>query len=74
MSGDGKSINYQKLKQSEIFKEYAEKLAPQLQNVKIDNISENEKKAFFISILFSRDDYIPALGCEVRGGCIFFFC
>ena len=52
MTDDGKVVNYPKLKESQIFKEYAEKMAPQLQSVKLDNISENEKKAFFISILY----------------------
>ena len=48
---DGKGVNYPMLKESQIFKEYSEKMAPLLQHVKLDNISENEKKAFFISIL-----------------------
>ena len=52
MTDDGKGVNYPKLKESQIFKEYAEKMAPQLQSVKLDNINENEKKAFFISILY----------------------
>ena len=51
MTENGKGVNYPKLKDSQIFKEYAEKMAPQLQSVKLDNVSENEKKAFFISIL-----------------------
>ena len=51
MTENGKGVNYQKLKDSQIFKEYSEKMAPQLQTVKLENISENEKKAFFISIL-----------------------
>jgi hypothetical protein len=29
-----------------------EELTPQLQNVELDGLSENDKKAFFISILF----------------------
>ena len=48
---NGKGINYQKLKESQLFIEYSDKMAPLLQNVKLDKITENEKKAFFISIL-----------------------
>ena len=47
---DGKGVDYVKIKSSALFKEYVEQLAPQLQYVNLDNISENEKKAFFISI------------------------
>lgn len=48
---DGKSVEYEKIKGSKLFQEYVDQLAPQLQYVSLDNISENEKKAFFISIL-----------------------
>ena len=51
ISESGKGVNYQKLRSSQLFKEFSEKMAPLLQNVKLDNTSENEKKAFFISIL-----------------------
>lgn len=48
---DGQGVDYEKLKLSQQFKEY-EELTPQLQNVELDGLSENDKKAFFISILF----------------------
>ena len=48
---DGQGVDYEKLKLSQQFKEY-EEITPQLQNVELDGLSENDKKAFFISILF----------------------
>ncbi|KAL4224551.1 hypothetical protein ACF0H5_015253 [Mactra antiquata] len=47
---DGKGVDYVKVKGSALFKEYREEMAPQLQYVNLDNITENEKKAFFINI------------------------
>ncbi|XP_045176932.2 uncharacterized protein LOC123537321 [Mercenaria mercenaria] len=47
---DGKGVDYQKVKDSKLFHDYRDNLAPQLQYVGLDNISENEKKAFFINI------------------------
>jgi len=50
MTADGKSVDYQKVKGSQLFKEYCNEMAPQLHYVNLDNISENEKKAFFINV------------------------
>lgn len=47
---DGKGIDYAAIKGSKIFKDYRDNLAPQLQHVSLDSISENEKMAFFINI------------------------
>lgn len=46
---DGQGVDYEKLKLSQQFKEY-EELTPQLQNVELDGLSENDKKAFFINL------------------------
>lgn len=46
---DGQGVDYEKLKISQQFKEY-EELTPQLQNVELDGLSENDKKAFFINL------------------------
>jgi hypothetical protein len=48
---DGKGVDYVRMKGSQLFHDYKDSLAPQLQNVSLDDISGDEKKAFFISIL-----------------------
>lgn len=50
MGNEGQGVDYEKLRLSQQFKEY-EELTSQLQNVNLTDLSENEKKAFFISIL-----------------------
>lgn len=65
MTHDGKGVNYPLLKQSQIFKEYSEKMAPLLQNVKLDNVNENEKKAFFINIYNALTIHGLAQGSEI---------
>jgi len=49
MEEDG--VHYDKIRGSKLFMDFVEHLAPQLQYVKLEGITENEKKAFFISIL-----------------------
>ena len=51
ISTDGKGVDYKKIKNSPLYIEYRDEMAPQLQYVVLDNIPEEEKKAFFISIL-----------------------
>lgn len=50
MDSSGRGVDYEKLIKSQQFKEY-EELASQLSQADISILSENEKKAFFISIL-----------------------
>lgn len=50
MSADGKGVDYKQIQGSQLFKDYRDDMAPQLQYAVLDNISENEKKAFFINI------------------------
>lgn len=50
MSCDGKSIDYQALRQSSDFSEY-EKQASELNSFSLKNLTETQKKVFFISIL-----------------------
>lgn len=50
MLENGKCVDYKMVKDSALFKEYSNELAPQLQYVNLDNITENGKKAFFINI------------------------
>ncbi|KAH3857774.1 uncharacterized protein LOC127871497 [Dreissena polymorpha] len=47
---DGKGVNYAGMKDSALFQDYIDNVAPQLQHVDLDNITEYEKKAFFINI------------------------
>ncbi|KAL3841343.1 hypothetical protein ACJMK2_019502 [Sinanodonta woodiana] len=49
MTPDGKGVNYTKLKESQLFKDY-KKQAAHLQDAHLDFSSEQEKKAFFINI------------------------
>ena len=48
--GEDRGIDYDKLKSSESYKEYKSETLF-LQTVSLDELSENERKAFFISIL-----------------------
>lgn len=48
--GEDRGIDYDKLKNSGAYKEYKSETL-QLQTVSLDELSENERKAFFISIL-----------------------
>lgn len=49
MGNEGQGVDYEKLRLSQQFKEY-EELTSQLQNVNLTDLSENEKKAFFINL------------------------
>ncbi|KAK3580926.1 hypothetical protein CHS0354_008218 [Potamilus streckersoni] len=49
MTPDGKGVDYKKLKESQLFRDYKEQAA-HLQDVNLDFSSEQEKKAFFINI------------------------
>ena len=51
MTDDGKGVDYKSLKESSLLPEYTT-LAVNLQSVQLDNLTEKEKMAFFISILF----------------------
>ena len=51
MSDDGKDVDYDQMRKSPEFAEYL-KEALELQRVDPTNMSEKEKKVFFISILF----------------------
>ena len=51
MTDDGKGVDYAKLTQSELFGVY-QSLAGELVNCDLSQMSEEERKAFFISILY----------------------
>jgi len=50
ISDDGRSVDYVKLKNSDIFKDYV-KQTSHLRHLDLSKLSLTEKKAFFISIL-----------------------
>ena len=50
MAADGDGVNYEELKKSDVFKQY-QKQANALATADLDSLSEEEKMAFFISIL-----------------------
>lgn len=50
MTEDGKGVNYAMLTHSELFEQY-QSLARELEHCDLSKLDENERKAFFISIL-----------------------
>ena len=50
MTDDGQGVDYSSLRESELFKEYQDQCR-QLSHVDIGKMADNQKKAFFISIL-----------------------
>lgn len=65
MSDDGNAVDYELLKQSQLYKDY--KLSTmKLHSVNLAKLSENEKQAFFISILLESNMFF--LFCNI------FFC
>jgi len=50
MTRDGKSVDYVQLKKSPLFSQY-EQQAKAISNINLITLNENEKIAFFISIL-----------------------
>ena len=53
ISEDGTGVKYDELKHSKLFTQYKE-AAAQLNSVDLSKLSEEEKSAFFISILLHR--------------------
>ncbi|XP_066964529.1 uncharacterized protein [Macrobrachium rosenbergii] len=49
VSSDGKTVNYKAIKESETYKEYV-MLSRELQHVSVENMTQDELKAFFINI------------------------
>jgi hypothetical protein len=57
MDEEGSHVKYAALKKDAVFEEY-KKMAAALKTIKLDSISEDERKALFLSILFKN---IPSL-------------
>ncbi|XP_068237887.1 uncharacterized protein [Palaemon carinicauda] len=49
VASDGKAVNYKAIKESEAYKEYT-MLSRELQHVSVENLNQDELKAFFINI------------------------
>ena len=69
---EGKGVDYSEIKGSKLFKDYVENVAPQLQYADLDNMSERDKKAFFISILYQIEQLSWEFQCFKEGICPIF--
>ena len=50
ISEDGRGVKYKELQKSPLFEQYKEQAAG-LRTIKLDELNEDQRKAFFISIL-----------------------
>ena len=70
---DGRGVDYKSLKESSLLPEY-ETLAVNLQFVLLDNLSDKEKMAFFISILFMNKEIFSDCYAKCLLKVIFLLC